>query len=160
MTAPGETEAPNASAATEDQRLMISQRMEAPLNAAGQPTDLFTGPWVAAGAINDEGTATITQTQVTPQPGGKARVLATHVLTSLGNPAQTLKLESRTTLRPFPPPPPKRRVLVEGTWRLVEATEAYANLHANGRLFATITDRGTGSNRVREITLVRDGSAG
>jgi hypothetical protein len=155
MTASGEPDAPDTSAASEGQRLMISQRMEAELDAAGRTTELFTGPWVAAGAIDDEGTATITQTEVTSQDG-TALVEATHVLTSQ---AGTLKLESRATLRPFPPPPPNRRVLVEGTWRLVEGTNAYANLRARGRLYATITDRAVGNTRRREITLVRDGSA-
>jgi hypothetical protein len=160
MTAPDELDVAEASAASEGQRLMISQRMEADLDAAGRPTELFTGRWVAAGAIDDEGTATITQTQVTQQPSGTALVVATHVLASRVDPTQTLELESRTTLRPFPPQEPNRRVLVEGTWRLVEATKDYANLRARGRLFATITDREVDENQeIREITLVRDGSA-
>jgi hypothetical protein len=159
MTAPDEADAADTSAASEGQRLVISQRMEADLNAEGQPTEQFTGSWVAAGVIDDEGTATITQAQVTPRPGGKALVEAMHVLTSRDDPAQTLELESRTFLRPFPPPPPNRRVMLEGTWRLVAATEEDANLRARGRLYATLTDRVVGNTRRREITLVRDGSA-
>jgi hypothetical protein len=53
---------------------MISQRMEA---EGGDQT----GRWVAAGAINDKGTATATSF-VESQGGGKARVRATHFLTS------------------------------------------------------------------------------
>jgi hypothetical protein len=158
MTPLGAADAAQASGASEDQRLMISQRMQAP--RTGGPTDQ-TGPWVAAGAIDDEGTATITQSQITPQSDGTALVEATHLLTSR-DPAQRLELESRTRLRPFPPPPPNRRVMVEGTWRLVSATGAYANLRANGRLYATITDSvidGTEPMEIRKITLVRDGSA-
>jgi hypothetical protein len=47
--------------------------------------------------------------------------------------------------------------MVEGTWRLVVATKAYANLRARGRMYGTLTDRV--SEGRREITFVRDGSA-
>jgi hypothetical protein len=159
MTASDEAEALFTSAASQDQRLlMISQRMDAPLDPDGRPTDDFTGSWVAAGAIDDEGSARITQAVVTQQDGGTATIEATHVLTGRGDPARTLTLKTSTTLRPIPPPQPNRRVLVEGRWELVEATGAFAGLHADGKLYATITDREVGENReIREITLVRDG---
>jgi hypothetical protein len=119
---------------------MISQRMI--VSAPGQQT----GTWVAAGAINDAGTATAS---VTADASG--RVTARHTLTSS---AGTLTLDSDTRLRPFPVPTPPRQT-VEGTWKLVDATEAYAGLRARGRLFATI-DRTTSPTG---ITIVRDGSA-
>jgi hypothetical protein len=152
MTARGEANAREASAAPEGRRLMISERMNAPLSA---PRDQ-TGAWVAAGVIDDEGDATVTP-QVTQQDGGRAVIEATHVLTSRDDPAQRLELESRTTVRPIPPPPPNRRVLAEGTWRLVRATKAYASLRAGGRMYGTLTDRV--SEGRREITFVLDGSA-
>jgi hypothetical protein len=140
------------------QRLMISQRMQRP--RAGAPTDLI-GRWVGAGAINDGGTARITQAQVTDQSDGTALVETTYELTSEDVPDQMLVLRSLGTLRPFPPPPPKRRGLVEGTWRLVSATGAYANLRANGRFYETITDGEIDDppQEIREITLVRSGRA-
>jgi hypothetical protein len=132
---------------------MISQRMQAP------PGQKQKGSWVAAGVIDDEGTAEITKLQVTGQPGGKALVIATHVLASGDDPEQMIELDSRSWLRPYPPPEPKHRVLVEGTWKLVAGTKAYANLRARGRMYATVTDRVVGDHTEREITLVRDGSA-
>jgi uncharacterized lipoprotein YmbA len=143
-----------ASGASEDEPLMISQRLEAQLGQTQK------GTWVAAGAINDEGDATITTSVVTPDADdGEASVTATHVLTSRGDSAQMIELSSQTRLRPFPPPPPKGRVMVEGRWRLVAGTKAYANLRARGKLYATITDRLVKGKPGREITLVRDGSA-
>jgi hypothetical protein len=136
-----------ASEASEDHRLIISQRMQATLGG------MQTGTWVAAGAINDAGTANAT-TVVVPHGGGKALVTATHVLTS---PAGMLQLKSHTWLRPFPPPTPNR-VMVEGTWQLVAATGAYANLHAHGKLYATVSP-GVVDPGPKEITIVRDGSA-
>jgi hypothetical protein len=127
------------------QRLMISQRM-----TAVHP-GMQSGKWVAAGVINDAGEATAT-INVEPQ-GDKALVTGTHVLTSQ---AGTISLDSHTWLRPYPPPTPNR-VMVEGTWKLITATGAYADLHAEGKLYATASD-GPAPN-TREITIVRDGSA-
>jgi hypothetical protein len=124
---------------------MISQRM------------LTTGPgtqegtWVAGGAINDAGTAEATFT-VVGQGRDRGRVDARHVLTSA---AGTMTLDTRSWLRPFPPPTPPRQAMVEGTWRLIAATDAYRGLRARGRLYATV-DRTTSPP---EITIVRDGSA-
>jgi hypothetical protein len=44
--------------------------------------------------------------------------------------------------------------MVEGTWKQIAATGAYADLDARGKLYATV-DQTTG-----EITIVRDGSGG
>jgi hypothetical protein len=139
--------------ASDDQPLMISQRMR------GRGTSQ-SGTWVAAGAIDDEGTATIPQTQITPQEDGTALIVATHVLVSADDPDQMIELRSRSTLQPFPPPEPQHRVLVEGTWRLTSGTKAYADLRARGKVYATITDRVDEQGREdREVTMVRDGSA-
>ena len=120
-------------------RLMISQRMN-----PGGPGQV--GTWVGAGAINDAGSATA-QVSVDPNGHGPGR----HTLTSA---AGTLTLEEDVRLRPFPPPTP-RRLMVEGTWKLVAATGAYAALKARGRICATV-DR---AKDPPEITFVRDGNA-
>jgi hypothetical protein len=105
-----------------------------------------TGTWVAAGAINDAGSATANSTV-----DASGRVTATHILMSA---AGTITLESDTQLRPFPAPTPGRQ-LVDGRWTLSAATGAYAGLSARGRLYATI-DRTTNPP---VITIVRDGNA-
>ena len=106
------------------------------------------GTWVAAGAINDAGRATATLSR----PDAKGRATATHTLTGS---AGTLTLNEDVRLQPFPPPTPNR-LMVEGTWKLVAATGAYADLNARGRVDATV-DR---EKVPPEITFVRDGSAG
>jgi hypothetical protein len=143
---------PQPGEASDNQPLMISQRMRGPGTAQ-------SGTWVAAGAIDDEGTARITQIERTEQDDGTLLIVATHVLVSGDDPDQMIELRSRTTLQPFPPPEPQHRVLVEGRWSLASGTKAYANLRARGKLYATITDRVGDQGVDREITLVRDGSA-
>jgi hypothetical protein len=141
---------PESNEAAGDQPLMISQRMQGIGTAQ-------SGNWVAAGAINDEGEVSITQIDDEPGDPGTIEIVATHEL--VGS-AGSIELRSRTTLQPFPPPPPKRRVLVEGRWRLTSGTGAYANLSARGRMYATVTDVVLPGGQVtREVTLVRDGSA-
>ena len=141
---------PQPGEASDDQPLMISQRMQGIGTAQ-------SGTWVAAGAINDEGTVSITQIDDEPGDPGTIVIVATHELVST---AGSIELRSTTTLQPFPPPPPKRRVLVEGPWRLTSGTGAYANLSARGRMYATVTDAVDAQGRpTREVTLVRDGSA-
>jgi hypothetical protein len=134
--------APSASEASDDQRLMISQRMQA--RGPGRQE----GTWVAVGAINDAGIATATAV-VVEHGTGKALVKATHILTSVDG---TMTLESHTWLRPFPPPTPPR-VMVVGPWRQIAGTGVYAEIQTRGQLYATI-EQTTG-----EITIVRDGSA-
>jgi hypothetical protein len=142
ITAPDAAGAPPVSEASDDQRLMISQRMQA--RGPGRQE----GTWLAAGAINDAGIATATAI-VVKHGGGKALVKATHILTSVDG---TMTLESHTWLRPFPPPTPPR-VMVEGPWKQIAGTGVYAELQARGQLYATV-EQTTG-----EITIVRDGSA-
>jgi len=89
----------------EDPRLMISQRM----HRTGPGSQ--EGTWVAAGAINDSGTARATQTVVQQGPD-RGRVNARHVLTSA---AGTITLETQAWLRPFPPPMPPRQLWSRGT---------------------------------------------
>ena len=142
MTAPGAADAPLASDAYDDQRVLISQRMQA--RGPGRQE----GTWVVVGAINDSGIATATAI-VVEHGDGKALVKATHILTSVDG---TMTLESHTWLRPFPPPTPPR-VMVEGPWTQIAGPGVYAEIQARGQLYATI-EQTTG-----EITIVRDGSA-
>jgi hypothetical protein len=144
MAALGEAGTPPAGEASEDQRLMISQRMHA--DGPGKQK----GYWVSAGLMNDAGTATATATLV-EHLDGKALVRALHVLTSADG---TLTLESHTWFRPFPPPVPAR-VMVEGTWKRVDGAGVYADMQASGRLYATVDQ----TVKPAEITIVRDGSA-
>jgi hypothetical protein len=121
---------------------MISQRM----TATG--SGVQSGTWVAAGAINDAGTADATAV-VVEHGGGKALVKATHILTSVDG---MMTLESHTWFRPFPAPAPPR-VMVEGTWKQVDATGVYADMNTRGRLYATV------DQTTRQITIIRVGSA-
>ena len=105
------------------------------------------GTWAAAGAINDAGEATAAQLSVNQNNGHGT---GTHTLTGT---AGTLTLEEDVQLEPWPPPTP-RRLMVEGTWRLVAATGAYADLRVRrGRIWAVV-DR---AKDPAEITFVRDG---
>lgn len=139
---------PQPTEAAGDQPLMISQRMR------GRGTSQI-GTWVAAGGINDEGQASVTQINGTTQDG-TLLVVSTHLLV---NDQGQLALRDRAILQPYPPPPPRRRVLLEGRWKLVSGTGAYADLRARGKLYATATDVVVDQGVDRELTLVRDGSA-
>jgi hypothetical protein len=152
MTARGAADAPPADGTSEDQRLMISQRL---LVVAGSP-ELY-GTWVAAGAINDAGTAHASAV-VRAHSGGKALVTGIHTLTNSADNG-TIELSGHSWLRPYPPPAPNR-VMVEGTWMLVAATGAYADVQAYGRLYATVSPGPVVDDHpTREITIVRDGTA-
>jgi hypothetical protein len=111
--------------------------------APGEQPGTQVGTWVAAGAINDAGSATA---QVSVDPDGRGT--GTHTLTGS---AGTLTLEEDVRLQPFPPPTP-RRMMVEGKWELVAATGAYAGLKARGKINATV-DR---AKDPPEITFVRE----
>jgi hypothetical protein len=152
----GEMVPPEPSEAAGDRPVMISQRMRGVGTAQ-------IGTWVAAGAINDEGAASVAQIERGEEDDGTLPIETTFVLVSAANTAQRIELRDRTILQPFPPPPPRRRVLVEGTWTLVSGTEEYANLRARGtrgKVYATVYDVVNAQGGVdREVTLVRDGSA-
>lgn len=113
----------------------------------GEQVGTQVGTWVAAGAINDAGSATAAQLNVDPTGRGTG----THTLTCS---AGTLTLDEDVQIQPFPPPTP-RRLMIEGTWKLVAATGAYAGLKARGKTYATV-DR---AKDPPEITFVRDGNA-
>ena len=127
---------------------MISQRTR--IVAPGKQE----GTWVAAGAINDTGTAIATSsTPVQIGSTDKGRFTATHVLTSAAGKG-TITLQGESEIQPFPPPPPPRPpALVNGKWELTGATGTYANLRARGKLYATLDPT------TREVTIVRDGKA-
>jgi hypothetical protein len=110
------------------------------------------GTWVGAGAINDAGTAAATFSVEEHGPPGRARVEGTHVLTSANG---TITLEFQAWLEPFPAPTPPRQVMVEGKWKLVAATGAYAGRKAQGQLYGT-ADR---TVQPPEVTNLFDGTA-
>jgi hypothetical protein len=96
---------PQPGEASDNQPLMISQRMRGPGTAQ-------SGTWVAAGAIDDEGTARITQIQSTPQSDGTTLIEATHVLVSGDDQDQMIELRSEPSCSRFRPR--QHRVLVGG----------------------------------------------
>jgi hypothetical protein len=130
---------------------MISQRMRI---VEPRKQD---GTWVAAGAINDTGTATATTTPpVQVGSTDKGRFTATHVLTSAAG-RGTITLEGESEIQSFPPPsPPRPPARIEGTWEITGATGTYANLRGrgSGKLYATVDPT------TQEVTIVRDGKAG
>jgi hypothetical protein len=127
-----------ASSAPGTRDIMISERMQL------TSPDTQAGTWVGAGAISDAGSATASFTLV---PKGRSAVLkGTHTLTGS---AGTITIE--TTGR-FSPYPPEERAMVEGTWRIVDGTGAYARLRGHGRVFAT------GDFTTGEVTIVRSGT--
>jgi hypothetical protein len=127
--------------------VMLSERMRPVAPGSHE------GTWVAAGAINDAGTAQATFT-VEEQGQERGRVKGTHVLTNAAGDG-TITLDFQAWLRPFPPPTPPRQVMVEGTWKLVAATGRYAGRKASGKLYGT-ADRTVSPP---QVTTVYDGSA-
>jgi hypothetical protein len=138
---------PEPNEAARFRRVMISQRME------GRGTEQ-TGRWVAAGAIDDEGPASVAQIQRGQERDGTVEIRTTFVLDSDAVPGQRMELRDVATLQPFPPPEPQHRTLAEGSWTVISGTGAYANLRADGEVYSTGTDRAVVG---REITLVREG---
>jgi hypothetical protein len=132
---------PLASSASEQRRVMISER-----NQLSSPTTQV-GTWVGAGAVNDAGTV-VAEFTLTPM-ANKALLTGTHVLTSSNG---TITIQTNAWVRPFPPPTPAR-AMAEGTWKVTAGTGAYTGLQGRGKVYAT-ADFTTG-----EITIVRDGSA-
>lgn len=128
---------PSSSAASK-KPIMISERMQ-----LTSPTTQ-AGSWVGAGALSDAGTATASFT-VVPE-GNHGRLTGTHALTGA---AGVITIETSARLRPFPP---EDRVMVEGTWKIVDGTGAYARLHGHGKVYAT------GDFTTGEVTIVRDGT--
>ena len=116
---------------------MISERLQL------TSSDTAAGSWVGASALSDAGSATATFT-LAPD-GNHGRLSGTHVLTGSDG---TITIETNAHLRPFPP---QERARVEGSWKIVGGTGAYARFHGQGKVYAT-TDFTTG-----EITIVRDG---
>lgn len=128
------------------ERLVLTERMQLtsfnPLTGAGTQA----GTFVAAGALNDAGTAMATF-RVTPGKDGCGVLTGPHTFTGS---AGTITVLTRGVICPFPPPNPPRS-LASGMWRVIGSSGAYAGLHGHGKIVAT-ADFVTG-----EITIARDG---
>jgi hypothetical protein len=142
LAAAAATLVPLAASAFANHRVMISER-----NLATGPTTQ-AGTFVAAGSVNDSGTVAVTFS-IQQHGAHKGLLTGTHVLTGSNG---TITVQTRAWVRPYPPPTPPR-VLVEGQWRVVSGTGAYAGLHGHGKVFAT------GDFTTGEITIIRRGEA-
>jgi hypothetical protein len=131
---------PFAATGSDSARLVLSERMQ----LTGPNTQ--QGTFVAAGAINDAGSASATFS-VTPAAPGRGALHGTHVLEGAGG---TITLDTRAVVFPFPPPNPPR-AWARGKWTIVDATGDYAGITGDGAVYAT-ADFTTG-----EITIIRDG---
>jgi hypothetical protein len=137
---------PLAASIREEERVVITERMQlTSFNpATGEGTQ--AGTFVAAGAVNDAGPATATF-RVTPGKGGCGVLTGPHTYTGS---AGTITVFTKAEVCPFPPPNPPRS-FASGTWRVIDSTGGYAGLHGRGKIVAT-ADFSTG-----EITIARDG---
>lgn len=137
---------PLAASADNQQRLVLTERMDLtsfnPATGAGTQA----GTFVAAGAVNDAGAATATF-QVTPGEGGCAVLTGPHTFTGDNG---TITVFTSADACPFPPGAPPRS-FARGKWRIVGATGAYAGLRGHGHIVAT-ADFTNG-----QITIARDG---
>lgn len=140
---------PLAASADDKERLVLTERMQLTSfdPATGEGTQ--AGTFVAAGAVNDAGSATATF-RVTPGEGGCGVLTGPHTFTGAGG---TITVFTTASVCPFPPPNPPRS-FARGKWRVVGATGAYAGLRGHGSIVAT-ADFATG-----EITIARDGRVG
>ena len=127
-----------ASSAGGGKAIMISERMQ----LTGPDTQ--AGSWVGAGEISDAGSATASFTLV--PKGNYGKLTGTH---ELNGSAGTITIETTARVRPFPP---EERAMVEGRWRIIGGTGAYARLHGQGKVYAT------GDFTTGDITIVRDGT--
>lgn len=139
-----------ASGDTEDEgRLVLTERMQLTSfdPATGEGTQ--AGTFVAAGAVNDAGSATA-MFKVAPGGGGCGVLTGPHTFTAMTG---TITVFTTAAVCPFPPPAPPRS-FARGTWRVVGATGAYAGLRGHGKIYAT-ADFTNG-----QITIARDGKVG
>ena len=136
-----------AARADDDDRLVLTERMQ--LTSFNPTTGEGTqaGTFVAAGAVNDAGSATAVF-RVTPGEDGCGVLTGPHTFTGAGG---TITVFTKAAICPFPPPTPPRS-FARGTWRIVASTGAYSGLHGHGKVIAT-ADFTTG-----QITIARDGN--
>jgi hypothetical protein len=137
---------PIAASEKDEDRLVVTERMQLtsfnPVTGEGTQA----GTFVAAGALNDAGTAVATF-RVTPGKNGCGVLTGPHMLMgSVG----TITVLTKGAICPFPPTNPPRS-FASGTWRVIGSSGSYAGLHGRGTIVAT-ADFTTG-----EITIARDG---
>jgi hypothetical protein len=137
---------PLAAEKPQEDRLVLTERMQLmafnPVTGEGAQQ----GTFVAAGAVNDAGVATATF-QLTPGSNGCSVLKGAHTFTSATG---TITVFTKGLLCPSSTLNPPRS-FASGTWRVTGASGAYAGLHGHGKIVAT-ADFTTG-----EITIARDG---
>lgn len=140
---------PLAASAGDQKRLVLTERMQLTSfdPATGEGTQ--AGTFVAAGAVNDAGSATAVF-RVTPGEGGCGDLTGPHTFTGANG---TITVFTTAEICPFPPPTPPRS-FARGKWRVVGATGDYAGLRGHGKIVAT-ADFTNG-----QITIARDGRVG
>jgi hypothetical protein len=138
-----------AASAGDNERLVLTERMQLTSfdPATGEGTQ--AGAFVAAGAVNDAGSATAVF-RVTPREGGCGVLTGPHTFTGANG---TITVFTTAAVCPFPPPTPPRS-FARGKWRVVGATDAYEGLRGHGHVLAT-ADFTNG-----QITIARDGEVG
>lgn len=139
---------PLASEQNQEERLVLTERMQLiafnPVTRVGAQQ----GTFVAAGAVNDAGIATATF-QLTPGSNGCSVLKGPHTFTGATG-TGTITVFTKGLLCPSSTPNPPRS-FASGTWRVIAASGAYAGLQGHGKIVAT-ADFSTG-----EITIARDG---
>jgi hypothetical protein len=135
--------------ADDEQHLVLTERMQLTSFDPATGDGTQAGTFVAAGAVNDAGSATAVF-QVSHRAGGCGTLTGPHTFTGANG---TITVFTRAAVCPFPPPTPPRS-FARGTWRVIGATGDYAGLRGQGRIFAT-ADFTNG-----EITIARVGEVG
>ena len=135
-----------ASEEGQEGRLVLTERMQVitfnPVTGEGEQQ----GTFVAAGAVNDAGTATATF-RLTPRSDGCSVLRGPHTFTSTTG---TITVFTKGLLCPSSTPNPPRS-FASGTWRVIGASGGYAGIQGHGKIVAT-ADFTTG-----EVTIARDG---
>jgi hypothetical protein len=140
---------PGASAG-DARRLVLTERMQLMSFDPATGNGTQAGTFVAAGAVNEAGTATAVF-RVVPGENGCGVLTGPHTFTGARG---TITVFTRASICPFPPPAPPTppRSYARGSWRIVAATGAYAGLSGRGSIVAT-ADFTNG-----QITIARDGT--
>lgn len=137
---------PLAALADDEQRLVLTERMQLTSFDPTTGDGTQAGTFAAAGTVNDAGTGTVVF-HIEPGDGGCGLITGPHTLTGSGG---TITVFTRAAICPFPPTAPPRS-FIRGNWKIVGATGSYAGLRGAGRITAT------GDLTNGEITIARDG---
>jgi hypothetical protein len=140
---------PLAASAGDKARLVLTERMQLTSFDPQTGDGTQAGTFVAAGAVNEAGSAAATF-HVTPGNDGCGVLTGPHRFTGANG---SITVFTRATICPFPPSTPPRSY-ARGKWKVIGATGAYEGLQGGGHVYAT-ADFTNG-----EITIARDGTVG